>query len=300
MAMAQMLRELALEAIGSRVRAITGTRSSLEEFAHPPGDPGLFGPASMAWRVHEHFSAMMVGGLSSLMVQALHPRALAAVWDHSDFRHNLRGRLGRTAYFVAATTYGSKALALRAIERVNTIHAQAVGTDLEGQAYAANDPLLIRWVHLVEVSSFLTAFQHLSLKPLSSAECDRYMAEMTQIGHLLGATDLPQTLRETQLELMGFRDQLRFDARAQEILQVIEGYPTDIWDQPFMALILKSAFDVTPEWALALMGRTRSCEAQRQTTRVALQLACAPAQWMLDQQGVAATARHRIRANAQA
>lgn len=68
------------------------------------------------------------------MVQALHPRALAAVWDHSDFRHDLRGRLGRTAYFVAATTYGGRALAMRTIERVNTIHARAVGTDLQGLA----------------------------------------------------------------------------------------------------------------------------------------------------------------------
>lgn len=70
---------------------------------------------------------MMVGGLSSLMVQSLHPRALSAVWDHSDFRHQLKGRLGRTAYFVAATTYGSEALAMGAIRRVNMIHAHIRG-----------------------------------------------------------------------------------------------------------------------------------------------------------------------------
>ena len=96
MAFAQAIQALAIEAIGQRLRAVTGSRSSLEDFEGPPGDPGLFGPGSIAWRVHAHFTAMMVGGLSSLMVQALHPRALAAVWDHSNFRHNLRGRLGRT------------------------------------------------------------------------------------------------------------------------------------------------------------------------------------------------------------
>lgn len=294
MALAQMLQGWATEAIARRVMAVTGARSSLQDFAGPPGDAGLFGPESMAWRVHEHFTAMMVGGLSSLMVQALHPRALAAVWDHSDFRHDLRGRLGRTAYFVAATTYGGRALAMRTIERVNTIHAQALGTDLQGQAYAANDPVLIRWVHLVEVTSFLSAFQHLSPRPLSVAEGDRYIAEMSQIGHLLGAVDLPQTLHASAQALLDFQSALRCDERTREILRVIASYPSDWLDRPFMTLVMRSAFDLMPEWALQRMGRARSCEAQVQARRLALGLAGEPIQWMLAQQGVAATARRRV------
>jgi uncharacterized protein (DUF2236 family) len=296
MAFAQVLEGLALEAIGRRVRAVTGSRSSLEDFASPPGDPGLFGPASIAWRVHAHFSAMMVGGLSSLMVQALHPRALAAVWDHSDFRRDLKGRLGRTAYFVAATTYGAQPLALRAIARVNAVHARALGTDQQGQPYAANDPVLIRWVHLVEVTSFLAAYQHLSRHPLSAFECDRYITEMTRVGHLLGANDLPSTLRETGHELQRFQDELVFDARTREILRAIEFYPAELLDKPFMALVLRSAFDIAPTWALARMDRTRSCEPRRQANRLALQWAAEPVQWMLERQGVAATARHRAQA----
>lgn len=294
MALAQILRGLATQAIGHRVLAVTGSRSSLEDFAVPPGDPGLFGPDAMAWRVHEHFTAMMVGGLSSLMVQALHSRALAAVWDHSDFRRNLKTRLGRTAYFVAATTYGGRALALRTIERVNTIHAKAVGTDLQGRPYSADDPVLIRWVHLVEVSSFLAAFQHLSSEPLSAAQCDRYIAEMTQVGHLLGAVDLPQTLPATEQALLDFQQDLAFDARAREILQLIQSYPAEPLDRPFMALALQAAFDVMPRWALQQIQRTPSCEVQRQATRLALQLGAAPVQWMLAQQGVAAAARQRV------
>lgn len=294
MALAQAIQALAIEAIGQRLRAVTGSRSSLEDFEGPPGDPGLFGPGSIAWRVHAHFTAMMVGGLSSLMVQALHPRALAAVWDHSNFRHNLRGRLGRTAYFVAATTYGGRDMALRAIERVNHIHAHAAGTDLKGQPYIANDPTLIRWVHLVEVTSFLTAFQQLAATPLSRDEGDRYIAEMTQIGQLLGASDLPQSVHATEQALQEFQEQLVFDARAREILQVIENYPTDLLDKPFMALVLKSAFDVTPIWALRMIGRPRACALEQQSTRLALQLASGPVQWMLDHQGVAATARRRV------
>ena len=294
MSLALAFKILAFNAIGERVRAITGSKASLDDFATPLGDVGLFGPESVAWRVHAHFTAMMVGGLSSLIVQSLHPRALAAVWDHSDFRHKLKARLGRTAYFVAATTYGSQAMAMKAIDRVNTIHANIRGTDLQGKPYVANEPELIRWVHLVEVASFLAAFQHLSRRPLSVQECDRYISEMTQVGHLLGAVDLPVTFEATQAELRGFAPALSFDARAQEILQVIQAYPADVLDKPWMVLILKCALDVMPPWVLALMGKSPACEIQKQATRLAVQLSAEPVQWMLDEQGVSAIARQRV------
>ena len=294
MSITHALKTLAFNAIGERVRAVTGSEASLDDFACPAGDAGLFGPDSMAWRVHAHFTAMMVGGLSSLIVQSLHPRALAAVWDHSDFRHQLKGRLGRTAYFVAATTYGSEAMALTAIGRVNAIHANIRGTDLQGRPYVANEPELIRWVHLVEVASFLAAYQHLAKQPLSPQECDQYMAEMTQVGHLLGAVDLPVTHAGTQAALRDFAPVLRFDARAQDILQVIQTYPTELRDKPWMVLVLKCAFDLMPPWVLALMGRAPACGLQKQVTRLAVQISSEPVQWMLNEQGVSAIARQRV------
>jgi uncharacterized protein (DUF2236 family) len=294
MSLTKVLKSLALNAIGERVRAITSSSASLDDFAKPNGDAGLFGPDSVAWQVHADFTAMMVGGLSSLIVQSLHPRALAAVWDHSDFRHNLKERLGRTAYFVAATTYGSEAMALNAIRRVNTIHANIRGTDLQGQPYVANEPELIRWVHLVEVTSFLAAYQHLAKRPLSPQACDQYIAEMTRVGHLLGAIDLPQTYAATQDNLLGFTDKLSFDKRAQEILQIIQAYPVDVLDKPWMALVLKCAFDVMPPWVLQIMGHAPSCALQQQFTRLAVQVSAEPVQWMLNQQGVAAISRQRV------
>jgi uncharacterized protein (DUF2236 family) len=296
MSLAHVFKTLALNAIGERVRAITGSTASLDDFARPKGDAGLFGPDSVAWQVHANFTVMMVGGLSSLIVQSLHPRALAAVWDHSDFRHKLKERLGRTAYFVAATTYGSEAMALNAIRRVNTIHANIRGRDLQGQPYVANEPELIRWVHLVEVTSFLAAYQHLAKQPLSAQACDQYITEMARVGHMLGAIDLPLTYADTQAELLGYADALSFDARAQEILQIIQAYPVDVLDKPWMALILKSAFDVMPTWVLTLIRQTPSCAVQKQITRLAVQLSAEPAQWMLDQQGVSAIARKRVQA----
>ncbi len=293
MSLHESVSDFAAQVIGERLRAITGSTSNLDDFTSPKGDRGLFGPESIVWKVHAHFTAMMVGGLSSLIVQSLHPRALSAVWDHSDFRNRLKERLGRTAYFVAATTYGSHAMAMGAIHRVNAIHAQISGTDLEGRPYVANEPALIRWVHIAEVSSFLNAYQHLSKDPLSASECDQYIHEMAQIGQWLGAVDVPLTWSSTQFELTQYRQELRFDARAKEILNVIENYPTDLLDKPFMRLTLKAALDVMPTWILQLIGKQPACALQSQAHRLALILGAEPIQWMLNQQGVQAVAWER-------
>lgn len=288
------ITRLALLAIGERVRAVTGSSSDLNDFTFPKGDPGLFGPDSVTWTVHAHFTAMMVGGLSSLMVQALHPRALSAVWDHSDFRHKLKDRLGRTAYFVAATTYGSESLAMGAIRRVNMIHANIRGVDLQGRPYIANEPALVRWVHLAEVTSFLRAYQHLAKTPLAETACDQYVEEMRRVGHLLGATDLPMSWRSTQEALLDYQGELSFDERAKEILKIVENYPADMLDKPFMCLIMKAAFDVMPPWVLQRIERETPCSLQAQATKLALVVASQPVQWMLDQQGVSAVARQRV------
>lgn len=293
----ESITHLALHAIGTRVRDLTGAKSNLDDFMTPKGDPGLFGPDSVTWRVHANFTAMMVGGLSSLMVQSLHPRALSAVWDHSDFRNKLKDRLGRTASFVAATTYGSKSMAMGAIGRVNMIHANIRGTDLDGQPYIANEPDLIRWVHLAEVSSFLHAYQHLSKTPLSASACDLYIQEMRQIGHLLGAVDLPDSWPATQEALADYRSALRFDARAREIHTVIENFPTDLLDKPFMLLTLRAAWDVMPVWLLQRMEKQPACVLQVLVTKSALVAASEPVQWMLDKQGVRALARQRVQAD---
>lgn len=291
------LKQLAFFAIGERLRAITGSaKSSLEDFAVPAGDTGLFGPDSMVWRVHAHFTAMMLGGLSSLIIQALHPRALAAVWDHSQFRDKLKDRLSRTAYFVAATTYGGKSMAEQAIQRVNAIHSRITGTDLQGRPYVANEPVLIDWVHVVEATSFLAAYQHLAKTPLTTAQADQYMAEMAVMGRMLGGVELPTSVANAQTQMRGYQTDLVFDARAQEVVGLIEAYPTDLLSKPFMDLVLAASFDVMPEWVLQMLGRTASCALSVQARRLGLQLASEPLQWMLDEQGVAAVARRRASA----
>lgn len=171
------------------------------------GDAGLFGPDSVTWRVHSHLS-VLVGGIRALLVQTLHPLAMAGVAQHSQYRTDPLGRLGRTATFVATTTYGTTADADHAIAAVRGIHDRVCGVASDGRAYAANDPELLAWVHHVEVQSFLLAYQRIG-PGLRSDEADRYVAEMAQLGARLG-------VRESLTSAAGLHDWVRYhpDQRA--------------------------------------------------------------------------------------
>lgn len=90
--------------IESQLMSLTGLSLGNLDLESPKGDPGLFGPDSVSWQVHGDFSSMLIGGISALMLQALHPLALAGVWDHSNFRQDMLGRLRRTSQFISGTT----------------------------------------------------------------------------------------------------------------------------------------------------------------------------------------------------
>jgi uncharacterized protein (DUF2236 family) len=119
-------------------------------------DPGLYGPDSVTWRVHAD-PTMALSGLRALLLQAVHPLAMAGVAQHSDFREDPWGRLFRTAEYVGVTTYGTTSQARRAGAKLRGIHGRLAGIEPEtGITYRVNDPHLLRWVHCVEVESFLT------------------------------------------------------------------------------------------------------------------------------------------------
>jgi uncharacterized protein (DUF2236 family) len=196
--------------------------------------------------------------------------------------------------FVAATTYGGVDLANQHIQRVNSIHANIRGIDLNGQPYCANDPHLIRWVHLVETISFLTAYQHLSLLPLSTAECDRYIVEMNKVGEMLGATNLPITFNDAKNAMKQYEFELVFDHRTRETLQSIESYSVEFTEKPFFDLILRASFDIIPSWLMQKLEKKSDMCLLIQARRLSLQVASQPVQWMLNEQGVSAVARSRV------
>ena len=232
----------------------TGSGPRLD-YSSPPGDPGLFGPDAVCWKVHADFASMMAGGISALLLQALHPLALAGVWDHSTFRADILGRLRRTATFIAGTTYGSRADALGLIERVKTIHAGVTGTAPDGRPYRASDPALLTWVHVAEVSSFLAAYLRYVDPGLPGAQQDQYYAETARIARLLGATDVPVSRAEVAIYLQAMRPELVASDRTREVVRVLMNAPAP---RPAMrpagALMRHAGIDLLPPFASEMLG----------------------------------------------
>lgn len=187
-------------------------------------DPGLFGPASIAWRIHGD-PAMFVGGVRSLLLQALHPLAMAGVDQHSDYREDPWGRLNRTGRFIAATTFGSTPAAAASIDAVRRIHDRVHGRDAWGRPYSAGDPHLLRWVHVAEVDSFLDAFGRYGDGRLTDAEKDRYVEEMAEVGHRLGARRLPANRGELKAALDEFRPELESTPAARQSVRFLAAPP---------------------------------------------------------------------------
>src|SRR5215467_3508292 len=131
-------------AAGLIERAAAAFTASVPE---SPADDGFFGPGSVTWRLNGDLSSP-VAGLRSLVVQALHPLAMAGVDQHSDWRADPVSRFASTLKYVVTTTYGDRAAADRAAAIVRKIHERVRGTDtITGKSYAAGDPDLLLWVH---------------------------------------------------------------------------------------------------------------------------------------------------------
>lgn len=149
-----------------------------------PGDPGLFGPESASWEIIAE-PAAIVGGIRALLVQLLHPLAMAGVADHSRFRNDALGRLQRTSAYVTATVFGSTDEALDAAAAVRRVHRRVSGTAPDGRPYRADDPHLLAWVSIALTSSFLATHRLYALSSMSNDVADRFVAEQSRAGALL-------------------------------------------------------------------------------------------------------------------
>ncbi len=185
-----------------------------ERIHHTPG-PRWFADDRPIRRVHADAS-MFVGGLRALLLQSLHPLAMAGVAEHSNYRDDPWGRLQRTSTFLAETTFGSAIDAQRAVDRVRGIHRRVHGIAADGRSYTATDPHLLEWVHVAEADSFLRAHQLYGAAPLDQAGRDGYVADMAEIASRLGVVDPPRTERELAQRLDAFRPELRSTAAARD------------------------------------------------------------------------------------
>lgn len=242
--------------IESQVLGLSGIALGQIDFENPKGDPGMFGPESISWQVHGDFTSMLVGGISALLMQALHPLALAGVWDHSNFREDLLGRLRRTGQFISGTTFGAKADADWLIDKVKNIHLHITGFAPDGRPYAASDPDLLTWVHVAEVHSFLQSHLRYRNPDLSGSDQDRYYSEIAVIAERLGATAVPRSRAEISLYLERMRPQLLCDERSLEVLRILLNAPAPSFFAGFAAtLFMQGGIDLLPNWAQSMLGQ---------------------------------------------
>jgi uncharacterized protein (DUF2236 family) len=245
--------DLYADAAGLVARSAAAYASSVPA---DPADDGFFGPASVTWRVSADLSSI-VAGLRALLVQALHPLAMAGVDQHSDWRRDPVGRLAATSAYLATVSFGDRAAAERAAARVRRIHEHVHGTDpVTGRPYAASDPALLLWVHATLVESTIAACQ-LFGTPLTPADGDRYVAEMAIAAELVGVPRplVPSSVAELQRYLSSVRPELRCTPAAAEAAAYLLDPPgldediAEIWQD-----IRDGAVAALPEWAGPMYG----------------------------------------------
>jgi uncharacterized protein (DUF2236 family) len=200
-------------------------------------------------RVHGDAS-MFVGGIRALLLQSLHPLAMAAVAEHSGYRGDPWGRLQRTSYFLAVTTFGRDADARKAIRRIQAIHLRVTGTAPDGRPYAASDPHLLTWVHIAEADSFLRAHTRFGAQPLDQAGRDGYVADMARIATELGVPDPPRTEAELAGRIARYRGELAGTRQARAAARfLLLNPPLPIAARAPYSVLAAAAVSLLPGWA---------------------------------------------------
>ncbi|RGP40089.1 hypothetical protein BPTFM16_00365 [Altererythrobacter insulae] len=239
-----------------RVRGVFNDTAQGEQ-PTPPSDDALFEKDTPIRMVHADLVGMMVGGIRALMLQMLHPDALQGVLDHSNFREDMHGRLRRTAKFIAVTTFAHRDEAMRAIERVNRIHAKVSGTLPDGTPYSATNPRTLAWVHVTEASSFLAGYLRHVRPDMPDYEQDEYYRQFAIIARALGADPVPTSRNEAEDLFRELRSDLRASPEAREVAQLVltqrpPGTPPGV-----QSAIGGDAVEMLPPFARTMLGLTR-------------------------------------------
>jgi uncharacterized protein (DUF2236 family) len=233
------------------------------------GDVGLFGPGSVTWKVHAE-PILLLGGLRSLYLQALHPRAVAGIAQNSTFRSDPWGRLNRTSEYVGTVIYGSTAEVEVVASRLRRLHSRMTAVDPDtGERFRIDEPDLLRWVHVAEVESFLTTARRAGLK-LTDDEVDQYYTEQLRAAELVGLD--PSTVPGTAAEVAAYYEALRpelgmtRDAAETAFFLTVPPVPENWGSTPFrLGLTLGptrwayfgvagTAIAMLPPWARRLYG----------------------------------------------
>jgi uncharacterized protein (DUF2236 family) len=225
-----------------------------------PADDGMFGPTSVTWRMHRDPAALL-GGLRSLLLQALHPLAMAGVDQHSNWREDPFGRLASTINFMTTVVYGDQTDVDAAVTRVARVHDHVHGLDsVTRRTFSATDPVLLLWVHGTFVASTLAAVNTLG-GGLSDVESDRYVEEMAQLAVMMGVAPgrVPVSVASLEDYLDSMRPNLLCTPAARELLayllvpEHLDEEWSDLW-----ASLRHGVLAILPSWAAELYGYATS------------------------------------------
>ena len=265
----------------ARVRRSMGITEQPAPICADPTE-SYFAPDSVTRRIHGDLPAMLIGGLSALLFQMLHPLAMAGVAQHSNYREDPLGRLERTAFFLGTTTFGTRQQAEAAIDRVRSVHRAVAGTAPDGRPYAADDPELLAWVHCAELRSFLNATTVYRPGAVSPDDQDRYVDEMARVALALGAVDVPRTVDELDMRLEQFRPQLRLTPEARTarnfVLRGVGHWPHEVTTY---GLLVSAATGVMPGWARRQLRLTSLPVADRLAVRPAARTLSMAIRWVV-------------------
>ncbi len=240
------VRRIVADAVRARVVGPNADNRAQELF-EAPGERWFSDDRPI--RIVHADSCMFIGGLRALLFQSLHPLAMAGVATHSDYKADPWGRLQRTADFLAATTFGPATEAQRAVDMVKRVHTRVVGTADDGRPYSANDPHLLKWVHIAEIDSFLAAHAKFGEIELSPEQRDGYVLDMSRIASALGVIDPPTSVAELEEQIAAYRPELRTSAPARDAARyLLLTPPLPIYQRPIYGLLGAAAVSLMPLW----------------------------------------------------
>ncbi|MDO5533183.1 MAG: oxygenase MpaB family protein [Propionibacteriaceae bacterium] len=243
-------------ALGEALRSKVAGADAGERGQQIWGKPGerWFSTGDPIWRVHEDAS-MFPGGVAALLLQSLHPLAMAGVAGHSGYKGDPWGRLHRTSNYIAVTTYATIPDATALIDQVRAVHERVRGKDHRGRPYRASDPHLLAWIHAAEIASFLAAYRAYGPAPLSDADADTYVAQAGLPARLLGVVDPPATVAELDGVLASYRPELELTPQASETIDFLLRTPPLPWAaRPGYWMLAAGGIAVLPDWARELIG----------------------------------------------
>jgi uncharacterized protein (DUF2236 family) len=236
-----------------------------------------------------------MGGFASLMLQSLHPLAMAGVDQHSDFRTDPLTRLNRTAAYVLATTFGSTEVAEAAVAHVrDRVHPHINGTAPDGRPYSAEDPRLLTWVHVAEVRCFLAGYERFGAPRLTSAERDQYFREVAVPARMLGAQDVPESAAEVAQYLRDMQPELQATEAAIEGIHFIRGYGTNPRERVAVRILMNGASALLPEWAREPLRLGRPDAVRLLVDRPLAQAVARALRWAMEPSEIVGTAYARM------